>query len=55
MSEIVYAANTFKRKGKAEIIVPGKWLLTTHGRRKVYVPNPNNERGRNCGFWWKRD
>ena len=50
-SEIVNVADIPKSKGRAQVMVPGQWLLTTHDRRKVYVPNPNNERGRNCGIW----
>jgi len=49
-SEIVDAADMLKRNGKEKVMVPGQWLLTIHDRRKVYVPNPNNERGRNCGI-----
>ena len=52
-SEILNVADMLKRKGKAEIMVPGQWLLTTHDMRKVYVPNPNNERGRKFGIWRK--
>ena len=46
-------AGVFKRKRKAEVLVPGQWLLATHDGRKVYVPNPDHERGRNCGIWRK--
>jgi len=42
-----------KRKGKVEVMVPVKWFLTTHDRRKFYVPNPNTERTRNSGIWRK--
>ena len=44
-----------KSKGRSQVMVPGQWLLMTHDRRKVYVPNPNNERGRNCGIWKQPD
>jgi hypothetical protein len=54
-SEILDAADLLKRKGKAEVMVLGQWLLTTHDKKKVYVPNPNNERGRNYGIWRKPD
>jgi len=37
-------------KRKAEVLVPGQWLLATLDGRKVFFPNPNHERGRNCGF-----
>jgi len=36
-------------------LVLGQWLLMTHDKRKVYVPNPINERGINCGVWWKSE
>jgi len=52
-SDIVDVAGVSKRKRKAEVLVPGQWLLTTHDGRKVYVPNPDHERGRNCGIWRK--
>jgi len=52
-SDIVDVAGVSKRKRKAEVLVPGKWLLATHDGRKVYVPNPDHERGRNCGIWRK--
>ena len=41
--EILDAADMPKSKGRSQVMVPGKWLLTTHDKRKVYVPNPNNE------------
>ena len=47
-SEILDAADMLKRNGKAKVMIHRQWLLTTHDRRKLYVPNPNNERGRNC-------
>ena len=37
-----------KSKQKAEVLVPGQWLLATHDGRQDFVPNPNHERGRNC-------
>jgi len=52
-TDIVDVAGVSKRKRKAEVLVPGQWLLATHDRRKVCVPNPNHERGRNCGIWRK--
>jgi len=52
-SEIVYVAGVLKRNGKAEIMVPRQWLLTSHDKKKVYVPNPDHERGMNCGIWRK--
>ena len=51
--ETINVAYMSKRKGKAEIIVPEQWLLATHDKRKVYVPNPNHERGRKCRVWRK--
>jgi len=51
--DIVDVAGVSKRKRKAEVMVPGQWLLTTYDGRKVYVPNPDHERGRNCGIWRK--
>jgi len=32
-----------KRKRKAEVLVPGQWLLATHDGRQVFVPNPDHE------------
>jgi len=52
-SDIVDVAGMSKRKRKAEVLVPGQWLLATHDGRKVYVPNPDHERGRNCEIWRK--
>ena len=52
-SDIVDVAGVSKRKRKTEVLVPGQWLLATHDERKVYVPNPDHERGRNCGIWRK--
>jgi len=52
-SDIVDVAGVSKRKRKAEVLVPGQWLLATHDGRKVYIPNPDHERGRNCGIWRK--
>jgi len=49
-SEIVNATYMPKSKRGSQVMVPRQWLLMTHDRRKVYVPNPNNERGRNCGI-----
>jgi len=40
-----------KSKGGSQVMVPGQWLITTHEWRKVYVPNPNKERGNKCGIW----
>jgi hypothetical protein len=48
--EIVNVANMPKSKRGSQVMVPGQWLLATHDRRKVYVPNPKNERGRKCGI-----
>ena len=39
-----------KRKRKAEVLVPGQWLLATHDGRQVFVPNPDHERGRTMRF-----
>jgi len=52
-TDIVDVAGVSKRKRKAEVLVPGQWLLATHDGRKVFVPNPNHERGRNCEIWRK--
>jgi len=52
-TDIVDVAGVSKRKQKAEVLVPGQWLLATHDGRNVFVPNPNHERGRNCGIWRK--
>ena len=49
-SEILDVADMLKRNGKAEVMVLGQWLLTTHDRRKVYVHNPKNKRGGTMGF-----
>ena len=52
-TDIVDVAGVSKRKGKAEVLVLGQWLLVTHDGRKVFVPNHNHERGRSCGIWRK--
>ena len=50
-SQIIFAADMPKGKDGKPSLVPGQWLLTTYDRRKAYVPNPESERGRKCGFW----
>ena len=52
-SDIVDVSGVSNRKRKAEVLVPGQWLLATHDGRLVFVPNPYHERGRNCGIWRK--
>jgi len=53
--DIVDVAGVSKRRQKAEVLVPGQWLLATHDGRQVFVPNPDHERGRNYGIWRKPD
>jgi len=53
--DIVDVAGVSKRRQKSEVLVPGQWLLVTHDGRQVFVPNPDHERGRNCGIWRKPD
>jgi len=48
--DTVDVAGVSKRRQKAEVLVPGQWLLATHDGRQVFVPNPDHERGRNCGI-----
>jgi hypothetical protein len=50
-SEIIYVSDMHSKKTKATILVSGQWLLTSHDRRKVYVPKPDSPRGRFCGVW----
>ncbi|WJX67641.1 25S rRNA (cytosine(2870)-C(5))-methyltransferase [Trifolium repens] len=50
-SEIVYASGLRTKKTRAAFLVPGQWLLASHDRKQAYVPNPDSERGRNCGIW----
>jgi len=38
-TDIVDVAGVSKRKRKAEVLVPGQWLLATHDGRQVFVPN----------------
>jgi len=52
-TDTVDVAGVSKRKQKAEVLVHGQWLLATHNGRQVFVPNPDHERGRNCGIWRK--
>jgi len=52
-SKILYVIDMLYGKVKAPVLVPVQWLLTTHDKRKAYVPNPYHERGRNCGIWRK--
>ena len=51
--EIVYVIDILKRNGKEETMLPEQWLLATHDRRKVHVPNPDHERGMKYGVWRK--
>jgi len=53
--DIVDATGVSKRRQTTEVLVPGQWLLATHDGRQVFVPNPDHERGRNCGIWSKPD
>jgi len=39
-----------KRKGKAEIMVPGQWLLATHGKRKSMFLTLTMKDGGTMGF-----
>ena len=50
-SEIGNAADMSKSKRRSQAMVSGQWLLKAHDKREVFVPNPNNERGRKCGIW----
>jgi len=50
-SKNVNVADMPKSKGKSKIMVPRQRLLKTYNRREVYVPYPNNERGRKCEIW----
>ena len=46
-SKIFIVSDMLYSKVKAQIMILGQWLLTTHDRRKAYVPNPNSKRGSN--------
>jgi len=48
--ETVDVVDMLKRKGKANIMVPGQWLLTTHDRRIVYVLTLTMKDGGTVGF-----
>ncbi|KAK2450263.1 hypothetical protein QL285_009391 [Trifolium repens] len=52
-SEIVFVSDLHSKKARAAFLVPGQWVLASHDRRPAYVPNPDSERGRNCGIWRK--
>jgi len=49
--KIVNAADMPKRKRKAQVMVPGQWMLKAHDRREIYVPHPRNEGRRKCEVW----
>jgi len=46
--EIVNVTDMPKSKGKTKIMAPRQGFLKAYDRREVYVPYPNNERGRKC-------
>ena len=48
MDKIIFVADIFNHEKDTPTMVPGKWLLTTHDRRKVYVPTPEPR------AWWNR-
>jgi len=50
-SKIVNAADMPKGKRKAQVMVPGQWMLKAHDRREIYVPHPRNEGRRKCKVW----
>ena len=39
-NKIIPVADVLSSKVRTPIMVPGLWMLTTHDRRKVYVPKP---------------
>jgi len=50
-SKIVNAVDMPKGKRKAQVMVPGQWMLKAHDRREIYVPHPHNEGRRKCEVW----
>ena len=38
--KIIHVADIFSSKSETPVMVPGLWLLTTHDRKKAYVPKP---------------
>ena len=50
-SKIVNATNMPKGKRKAQVMVPGQWMLNTHDMRVIYVPHPRNEGRRKFEVW----
>jgi len=56
-SKIVNAADKPKGKRKAQVMVPGEWMLKTHDWREINFPHPRNE-GRRKLMWqdhWYRN
>jgi len=49
-SEILDVVDMLKRKGKAEVMVLGQWLLTTHAGEKCMFPTLEMKEGRTVGF-----
>ena len=38
--KIIYVADVFNNKVETPVLVPGLWMLSTHGGKKAYVPKP---------------
>jgi len=50
-SKIVNAADMPKGKRKAQVMVPGQWMLKAHDWSEINVPHPRNEGRRKCEVW----
>ena len=50
-SKTVNTTDMPKSKRKAQVMVPGQWMLKAHDRREIFVPHPHNEGRRKCEVW----
>ena len=49
-NKIIHVACVLDSKKRLPTMVPGQWQLTTHDKRKVYVPMSNPYAWWNCNF-----
>lgn len=45
--KIIYLVGLLNDRKETPVTIPTQWILTMHKRRKVYVPTPKEEKGKN--------
>ena len=53
--KIIPVVDIFNHNKSTPIMVPGQWLLTSHDRRRVYVPMSDSHAWWNSHFWRKSE